>query len=123
MNAKAHALIAAASVGGALASVKPNAQAQRLPHPIVGGGLAALFASLPDLLEPATSPNHRQFFHSVAFAGMVCHGLYKVYEWHPEEPFERFLRDIALIAGAAYLVHLVLDGFTPKSLPLIGKIG
>ena len=123
MNAKAHALIATVGVGGVLACVKPNAQAQRLPHPIVGGGFAAFFASLPDLLEPATSPNHRQFFHSVAFAALLGYGLYKIYEWHPEQRFEQFLRDLTLIAGGAYLTHLIVDSLTTKSIPFVGKLG
>src|SRR5205085_12505796 len=28
-------------------------------------GVGALAASIPDLIEPATSPNHRGFFHSI----------------------------------------------------------
>jgi membrane-bound metal-dependent hydrolase YbcI (DUF457 family) len=123
MNAKAHALIATVGVGGVLACVKPNAQAQRLPHPIVGGGLAAFFASLPDLIEPATSPNHRQFFHSIAFAAILGYGLYKVYEWQPEQPFEQILRALALVAGGAYLTHLIADSLTKRSIPFVGKLG
>ena len=33
--------------------------------PVAGSLLAALATNLPDILEPATNPNHRQFFVSV----------------------------------------------------------
>src|SRR6266700_3269721 len=37
---------------------------------------AGAFAGLaPDILEPATSPNHRQFFHSVIAAGLVAYAI------------------------------------------------
>ena len=36
--------------------------------------------TLPDLLEPALHPNHRQFFHGVLFAAGVSIALYKLYQ-------------------------------------------
>lgn len=93
-----------------------------LPHPVLGAPLSACLATLPDILEPALrNPNHRQFFHSVLFAALVGWGVYKTYQWRPETPIEEIIRIALLIAGSAYLLHLVADSFTRRSLPLIGK--
>jgi len=44
----------------------------------VAGTLGSLalggFGVLPDLLEPATSPSHRGFFHSAALLSMLAYG-------------------------------------------------
>ena len=42
--------------------------------PFMMGAATALMPSIPDLLEPATHPNHRKFFHSVAAALLVVYG-------------------------------------------------
>ena len=73
---------------------------------------------LPDVLEPATSPNHRAFFHSVAFSGLlgyVAQGPHTE-SWDPE------LRDLVQSAVAGYLSHSGLDlTWNPngKGIPLI----
>lgn len=92
-----------------------------LPHPVIAGGLASVLTNLPDWIEPATNPHHRQFFHSLVFAGGVAYGLKRAYQWIPQDDRERLLRHLLLIAGGAYLVHLALDACTKRSLPLIGK--
>ena len=121
MNAKAHAAISGLTVSGLLwvgHAVNPGA---RLPHPALGGLVAMLAASLPDVLEPATSPNHRQFCHSVVFAGGLVTGLKEIYQWTPETPLGRFVRDVLLSAGLAYLIHLGVDATTAKSIPWLGR--
>ncbi|MET0029404.1 MAG: metal-dependent hydrolase [Candidatus Thiodiazotropha sp.] len=80
--------------------------------------LAAASGTLPDLIEPALHPNHRQFFHSFAMLGLVGYGLLKLYQWQPETRENELLRSIALIVGGAYTVHLLMDARTAKSLPL-----
>jgi membrane-bound metal-dependent hydrolase YbcI (DUF457 family) len=76
------------------------------------GGVAAVLA---DVLEPATSPHHRGFFHSVCFLLIVllalatCSGTLTV-KW------QRF---IGILAGC-YFSHLFLDAITPRGLPWIG---
>lgn len=82
--------------------------------------LAAFLGTLPDVLEPATSPNHRQFFHSLAFAAMVGWGLHELWQWEPDEEWQGWLKSGLLVAGGAYLVHLAMDATTDKSLPLLG---
>lgn len=70
---------------------------------------------LPDLLEPADSPNHRLFFHSLAAAGIVAWAISGKHtgQWTPE------MRKLLLAAGFGYLSHLYLDGLTPKSINII----
>ncbi len=121
MNATAHRVTAGAAVGIYLADQEERS-GQRTLLPVVGGLAGSIFTCLPDVLEPATSPNHRDFFHSVAFAGLLVGGMVKLHQWQPEEDWHRLLRGIGLLAGSAYLIHLVLDATTPKSLPLFGRI-
>ena len=91
-------------------------------NPLLAIGTSTAFAKLPDLIEPAINPHHRQFFHSIAFLAMIGCGLKKVYDWQPDDQAGRILRFLTLCAGAGYISHLVLDGFTPRSLPLLGKV-
>ena len=86
---------------------------------LAAGGLAALTARLPDILEPAYHPNHRQFFHSLTCAGLLVGGMYHLYKWETEDEFEKFLRFAGLVAGGSYLIHLLCDSRTPKGLPII----
>lgn len=121
MNGKAHAAISGISVAGLLVCLRHRNAEARLPHPVVGGIVAALTASLPDLLEPATSPNHRQFCHSVVFAAALSVVLREVYDWAPDTPLGQFAREVLLSAGLAYLIHLGVDATTAKSIPWLGK--
>ena len=77
------------------------------------GGAAC--AALPDILEPATSPNHRELFHSISCAGVVSYGAFGKHSqaWSVED------RHAIRMAALSYLSHLWLDGETPKGLPFI----
>lgn len=89
-----------------------------LTVPIAGLALG----KLPDWLEPALHPNHRQFFHSYVMLFGVLYGVKKAYDWRPETDLERLARGAALIAGCVYATHLILDALTKKSLPLLGRL-
>jgi len=92
-------------------------------NPLVATAVGSVFGKLPDILEPAlNNPHHRQFCHSLAVLGMVGYGVKRAWEWEPKDEFEEVFRVLALCAGAGYVSHLVLDGFTPRSLPLLGKL-
>ncbi len=91
-------------------------------NPLLAIGASTVFAKLPDWIEPATNPHHRQFFHSITFLAMLGYGLKKTHDWKPEDTGGQILRFLALCAGAGYISHLALDGFTPRSLPLLGKV-
>lgn len=113
--------------GGALMVAAAGAAACQDRNEVVqqaalAGAGGYFLSGLPDILEPATHPHHRQFFHSLAFAAALGYGLYRLYQWAPETPGERLCRGLGLIAGAAYLGHLVLDATTKRSLPLVGRL-
>lgn len=119
-NAKTHTLVGA-GVGLTVALLDNN------KHPAthnvaVAPAVGALMGRLPDILEPALHPNHRQFFHGMTVLTLLSTALLKAYRWSPEEPFEKFLRGLMLIGGGAYLSHLICDASTPKGLPLVGKL-
>lgn len=118
-NGPTHQLTAAVLVGAMCIHAERDKQ-NKSARPIVGAVLAAKFTKLPDILEPAVHPNHRQFFHSVAFASLLGIAGYKVYKWNPDNPFDEAVRFVLMVAIGAYGIHLLLDASTPKSLPLIG---
>jgi inner membrane protein len=120
-NGLEHQIAAAAVVGSVCMWTETDPQ-KRISKSLSGAVLAAGCTKLPDVLEPAVHPNHRQFFHGVAFAGLLGTAVYKLYRWEPEHSSEKLLRFSLLVGTSAYLIHLLLDAGTPKSLPLIGKI-
>ena len=124
---------------------------QDLPNMLletIGGGVGGYIGSrLPDMIEPAMCPDHRQFAHSVAAGSSVACSLYKLLEkWEKEfrsrakyygdkrnedfaSWFQKFLYTVLEIffrivagglggLGAGYISHLALDGRTPKGLPV-----
>jgi len=117
----AHRVVAGTVIGVAIA-YKESQTGKSTVWPVAGGGLGALLGTLPDILEPANHPNHRQFFHGIVFAGALGYTGYKLYEWKPEESWQEIVRMLGLIAIGAYLIHLAMDASTPKSIPLIGKL-
>ncbi|MDQ8184257.1 metal-dependent hydrolase [Pelagicoccus sp. SDUM812002] len=121
MNGKAHRFIGGAtgfaySVHLHQEKLKEDPEAEfDIGSAILYIGLGILGGSLPDLLEPATSPNHRGFFHSLAFGAAVMAFVYGEHseEWDPE------LRKLARAFAKSYLSHLAADLTTPKGLPLL----
>jgi membrane-bound metal-dependent hydrolase YbcI (DUF457 family) len=116
-----HQLVAAAGIGVILGHLEETTR-EPSPKPLIGAGLAALLTNLPDLLEPALHPQHRQFFHSVAFVGLIGLAGYKLYTWEPGDDWEKVLRFLLLVGCGAVLVHLAMDALTKRSLPLVGTI-
>jgi inner membrane protein len=121
VNAAAHQLTAGFAVGLHLAGREQRAGKTTL-EPLVGGFAASLLTKLPDLLEPATTPNHRQFFHGIAFASLLGLGLYKLHQWQAEGASDKFWKALGMLALSSYLIHLALDATTAKSLPFFGKL-
>ncbi|MFA5794332.1 MAG: hypothetical protein WC980_04610 [Candidatus Brocadiia bacterium] len=83
-----------------------------------GGGASLGFAcaTVPDWLEPATNPNHREVFHSMSAGVLTIIGLIRANQSNlPTE-----LKDGITAGGLSMLSHLVLDSATPKGLPFIG---
>jgi hypothetical protein len=75
--------MAAVCVGGA-AAADWKEDDHWAKHPLLAALTAAGCGTLPDVVEPALHPNHRQFFHSFLFAAGVSVALYKVYQWQPK---------------------------------------
>lgn len=120
-NAITHQLAAAVVVGSACYCAEADQQ-QKSVKPFWGGALSAMLTNLPDVLEPVAHPNHRQFFHSLAFTGMLGMAAHKAYCWETDNQFDEAVRFVVLVGVGAYLVHLLLDAGTPKALPMIGKL-
>jgi len=81
---------------------------------IIGG----FGACLPDKLEPSKiyGPNHRQFAHSITMVIGLNYINFKMKHSDVPPLFKECLDDLVI----GYNSHLILDGFTPKSLPLLG---
>ena len=101
MNAAAHQWTAALATGVVLHSREVE-RGEATAWPLAGGGLAALLTKLPDVLEPAVHPNHRQFFHSVAFAALVATGWKALHGWQPQSDDARFWRKVGMVGAGAY---------------------
>ena len=118
-NAATHRLASCIGVFAIYAAHEYGERGEISIEPFAAAGLAAASARVPDILEPALHPNHRQFFHSFAVAGLVGYGMYKVYEWEPKDELGKIARFAGLVVGASYLIHLICDAGTPKGLPVI----
>lgn len=120
-NVTAHRIGAALTVGAVIHQYEKNNGESTLKQ-VAGAGLAAILGTLPDFIEPACNPNHRQFFHSVGTFGLIGCGLYKLTKWEPEETFDKTIKFVCMVAAGAYLVHLAMDLSTPKALPILGRL-
>lgn len=78
--------------------------------------LGGFVGVLPDILEPANSPNHRSFFHSRTLLAMLIHGNKKV--WESQNLTENQKLIISMLS-TAYGSHLLSDSSTPKSIPFL----
>lgn len=80
---------------------------------VVVGGLVGL---VPDIIEPATNPNHRSFFHSVALLFLLGYGNLKA--WQSSQLSEDQKLFVSILS-VAYGSHLIADSTTKKGLPLL----
>lgn len=119
MNGPTHRLVAGLAIGAAAAHHEQQSGQQPTAMPLAAGALGALCTNLPDILEPATSPNHRKVFHSITCAIAVGVCVKKAWDWKPEDDLGRLARFVLVVGGAGYLAHLALDFTTKRSLPLI----
>jgi hypothetical protein len=146
-NRATHARAGAAVGVGAAVYCAREAPTEQLLAEAVGGLLGGwLGGVMPDVLEPATSPNHRKLAHSAVAGGALT--LARIAEWqascrtaadaaasrataHPLGTSERSRAEWEvllwrLLAGAlvgfvaGYASHLALDAGTARGLPLLG---
>lgn len=81
---------------------------------ITGGAVA----SLPDMIDPATGPNHRSVGHSLTFSSLGFSRLNDLIIKNPSWNIEE--KEFLLALLPAYASHLALDSTTPSGLPLFG---
>jgi len=81
-NGKTHMLAGGILVSGLYVVDKKLIRKEDLKiEELVGSFFLGVFGgAMADLLDPPTSPNHRQFFHSVVFAAIVLLGKDKLYD-------------------------------------------
>lgn len=70
--------------------------------------------TIPDLLEPAVSPNHRSYFHSKRFFKLlsVCLAMILVYS-----SFIDSIGYFYFFGVLGYQIHMVCDSVTYKGMP------
>src|SRR3989338_2758446 len=109
-NAKTHFLVGAA-IGAGLYCLMQKAQDQPIEFPgLLGMGLAGGVAGLlPDIIEPATSPNHRGLAHSIAALALIGSSIGKLHENQNLEPAQK---ELLLTLAFGYGSHLLLDAGT-----------
>lgn len=113
------AIGAAASVGTYLGMCRYLKCEPKLGELLLCLGVGTLAASLPDVLDPPSHPDHRAVGHSLALgAGLVA--LLRTKCSEASRDLDTFSKILLAASAAAYLSHLAADGCTPKGLPLLG---
>ena len=84
----------------------------------IAGTFAVIGVLLPDILEPADNPHHRQFFHSLIMAGLII-TLFTLIKKKAISIENEDVRRILNNLGIGYGVHLIQDAATPMGLPVI----
>lgn len=81
---------------------------------ITVGFLGGVAATLPDILDPPTSPKHRSVGHSIALSGSLIPVLQRIKE-NPQ--INQNQKDIAQSIFVGFASHLLMDADTPAGLP------
>lgn len=80
---------------------------------LVGAVAGKMAAIVPDVLEPATSPHHRNICHSVTAGAAIVYGMYELGKTNVYP-----LAKAALMsAGASCLAHIGEDAGTEMGVP------
>ena len=116
-NTKTHFLVGAA-IGAVAYCIIKKSQDQPIELPgLFGMGLVGGVAGLlPDIIEPATSPNHRELAHSFAALIAVGAGINNLNERQDMDSAQKGLWNILALG---YISHLFLEAGTPAGLPII----
>ena len=116
-NARTHFLVGAGAGAIAYCLIR-KAQNQPIEFPgLLGMGLVGGVAGLlPDIIEPATSPNHREIAHSFTALVAISSGINRLKE---NQNLESTQKELLLALAFGYGSHLLLDAGTPASLPVI----
>lgn len=124
---------AGAGVVWSIATTQIDDPSDQLWFALGAAGGGALGGMIPDAFEPATSPNHREFFHAIIpstvtillAAKSYSRAKFRLLAWASEVPHgsARAIR-FALVGSlmaipAGYVSHLAADFCTKRSLPLV----
>lgn len=114
-NSKTHFTVGAGtSIFTYLLNKNSRNETASLEEVITVGLLGGAAATLPDILDPPTSPKHRSIGHSIALSGSLIPMLQRIKE-NPQ--INQNQKDIADSVFAAFASHLVIDAGTPAGLP------
>lgn len=116
-NAKQHALIGA-GVGaiGWLLYCKLVDRPIEIAELLLASGVGMIGGLIPDLLEPAVHPHHRQFFHSYAATALLAHANHHVSQ---NEKLPAEARAAFHLVSLGFFSHLAADAGTPRGLPWV----
>lgn len=116
-SGKQHALIGAGvAVAGWFVYCKIAQRPLELGEVMLAAGVGAVGGLLPDLLEPAIHPNHRQFFHSYVAGALLVQANRQLSR---NTQIAADGRGAVHLASLGFLSHLLADAQTPRSLPWI----
>lgn len=144
-----HTVVGGICGAGAAAYIARDEEAPAFVLEALGGAVGGYHGGiLPDVLEPALTPHHRGLAHSVLASSGGAAAIIKkgnmplqtmrdrLREFEREleittDPWQRLLLALAIVTGhfaigygvglaAGYGSHLLLDGSTARSLPLLG---
>ncbi len=114
-NNKTHFTVGAGtSIFTYLLNKSSRNEATSLEEVITVGFLGGAAATLPDILDPPTSPKHRSVGHSIALSGSLIPILQRIKE-NPQ--INQNQKDIAESVFAGFASHLAMDAGTPAGLP------
>mgnify|MGYP000976895494 CR=1 FL=1 len=147
-NRRQHAVLGAASgVSGYALHTWVKQEEMSLPELFGFAISGTVGAFLPDIIEPATNPHHRSFFHSISFVGVAgptawssawrvrdeqihfaeeCEAqanatldMYEKSSLQWQAIWYRFLAGLLPGLVLGYASHLAADSLTPKGLPFV----
>lgn len=84
----------------------------------IAGSFAVIGVLLPDIFEPASSPGHRKFFHSLLLAGLII-SFYVMLNKKIITVENEDVKRIINYLGFGYGMHLLQDSTTKMNLPLV----
>src|SRR3989344_7686238 len=110
-NRTTHAFVGGlVGLGIYLYSRKILDQEPNLKGLLISSLLGAGAGILPDMLEPATNPMHREFFHSVVVGGGLAYIVKNIIN-NPD--IDNSTKEVLITLCGGYGSHLFLDASTP----------
>lgn len=148
-NAKVHAVVGTGcGLGASMYRARHQGVLGFLSESVGGGFGGFVGGKIPDLIEPASHPNHRGVAHSLTVGGGTVLAFARAPSWEQRlrdaanrmrnerletegvgrsmllwlaEVFLRVLTGFLTGLGAGYVSHLALDGCTPRGLPVLAR--